>query len=131
MSQNQIMWVIFAAAMLLIPTCFFLILDFAIWPVMYPLVSQVLVSFVMGDFLGPIVVLINCLIWSAILYFSSKWLALKIANAVGGTKLIIISALTIAMAILSVAPIYDSGSNVDHKFSVIDLYKRFIVVATR
>lgn len=124
MNKNQIKWTIFAVSLFMFPTYFHLILDIAIWPVLYPLLGLLVPSVLRGNFQGLIYLLPSILFWSAFFYFISKWLSRKIINEEGERNLFLVIGLLIIVVILCVAPIYDNEPVLDEKFTVFVLYQQ-------
>lgn len=122
MNKNQLKWTIFVVSMFLFPTYFHLILDTAIWPVLYPLLGFLVPAILRGHFQGIFYLLPSILFWSFLLYFVSKWLSRKIINDRGIRNSKIVVSLLVIVSILCVVPIYQAGTTSQSKSTVIPLY---------
>jgi hypothetical protein len=124
MNQNKIKWIIFFTSMILFPSFFYLILDFAIWPVMYTFASGVVIPLLEGAIPSSLLLFaINFIFWFVALYVVSNKLAQKIATQEKNKRLVLTSLVVIVIALIGTTQIYDGGPNANAKSSAFTLYE--------
>ncbi len=124
MSENQIKWVIFSVAVIFFPTAYFLILDFAIWPVLLVCVDKIVDLALDGSSEWGLLLLVQSVFWTILLYFISIFIS-KMINTLEGTKrYVVLGGVVCILVTIGMSPSYDEYVITDKvKRSAFYLYK--------
>ena len=107
MKKTQITWFLFAGFLVFFPSVYYLLFDFAIWPVLFALISRSIPLLFSGNAGASLVYLVQCLCWAVILFFLSKVLAKRITASEPKNQLTFTALILLALVLTAYMPIYD------------------------